>query len=127
VVSVDNIERATEFYCRLLSTEGRRVTPGWHYFDAGAVILACHDPNADGDDTPYCPNPEPIYFFVANVDTFFERCVEHGLVGPQARVSVQDSRERCLYMQDPFGNPLCFVDAPTRFTGDLKIGGLQLT
>ena len=127
IVSVDDIERAADFYARLLGSEGRRVSPSWHYFDAGSVIFACHDSESDEDDTPHCPNPEPIYFSVLNVTEFFNKCLEQKLVGPNSKVSVQPSGERSIYMQDPFGNPLCFVEASSCFTGDLRIGGMQLT
>jgi extradiol dioxygenase family protein len=127
IVSVDDIERASDYYGRLFGSEGRRISPGWHYFDAGTVIVACHDPATDEDDTPHCPNPEPIYFAVPDVDKFYAHCAEHQLAGRHAKVATQSSGERSLYMQDPFGNPLCFVEATTCFTGDLRIGGMQLT
>lgn len=123
IVSVHDIERAADFYGKLFDTPGRRVSPGRHYFDAGNVILACYDPEADGDETPHMANPEPIYFSVSDVDGFFLRCQEMGLIGQTVDVYRQPWGERSFYMQDPFGNPLCFVEESTCFTGLPELGG----
>ena len=36
---------------------------------------------------------------------------------PMGEIAVRPWRERSFYMHDPFGNPLCFVDEKTLFTG----------
>jgi hypothetical protein len=36
---------------------------------------------------------------------------------PMGRIAVRPWGERSFYLHDPFGNPLCFVDARTLFTG----------
>jgi hypothetical protein len=33
------------------------------------------------------------------------------------RIATRPWGERSFYLRDPFGNPLCFVDAATLFTG----------
>src|SRR5665213_1319285 len=82
IVGVTDIEAAQEFYSMMLGQAGRRVSPGRHYFDLGNLIFACYDPEADGDETPQMSNPEPIYFSVPNIESFYARCVDAGLVGP---------------------------------------------
>ncbi len=61
IVPVEDIERATAFYSRLLGIAGERVTSGRHYFDCQGVILACWDPLADGDPSFPGPNHGHMY------------------------------------------------------------------
>ncbi len=121
IVSVTDIDEAAGFYSALFETPGRRVSPGRHYFDAGAVIFACLDAESDGDDTPHCPNPEPVYFAVHDLQSFFERAKRRELIGSHVQIKTQPWGERSFYMQDPFGNPLCFVEESTRFTGESEV------
>ena len=121
IVPVGDIEAATRFYQALLGDAGRRVARGRHYFDCGGTILACYDPRADGDDVDARPNQENLYFAVENLENAFERA--RGATGAAAggrvddRIETRPWGERSFYMSDPFGNPLCFVDAATVFTG----------
>jgi hypothetical protein len=36
---------------------------------------------------------------------------------PMGEIAMRPWGERSFYMADPFGNPLCFVDERTLFTG----------
>jgi len=36
---------------------------------------------------------------------------------PMGQIAVRPWGEWSFYLSDPFGNPLCFVDAATLFTG----------
>ena len=121
ILPVRDIERAALFYGRLLGLDGQRVSPGRHYFDCGGTILACYDPVADGDaigrgwrlhPNQYC------YFAVADLESVFQRA--HGLACPDVdeAISVMPWGERLFYARDPFGNPICFVDERTLFTGE---------
>lgn len=125
IVPVQDIERATRFYAELLGIGGRRVSPGRHYFDCGDVILALYSPSADGDaDTPR-PLPDHLYFAVADLEAVFARAERLGGLStqtgdgglPMGRIATRPWGERSFYMQDPSGNPLCFVDERTLFTG----------
>lgn len=49
IVPVVGIEASASFYAAVLGEPGRRVSPGRHYFDCEGTILACFDPEADGD------------------------------------------------------------------------------
>jgi len=49
ILPVSDIERAAAFYKSVLGVAGVRVSSGRHYFDCDGTILACFDPNADGD------------------------------------------------------------------------------
>ena len=121
ILPVRDIERAAQFYGRLLGLDGQRVSPGRHYFDCGGTILACYDPGADGDAIGrgwrFHPN-QYCYFAVHDLESVFQRA--HDLACPDLDEAISDMPwgERLFYARDPFGNPICFVDDKTLFTGE---------
>jgi len=125
ILPVDDIERAATFYRTLFEQDGFRVSSGRHYFDCGGVILALYDPNADGDTQNPRPNFEHVYFAVADLDATYQRAERIGGLSteigdgklPMGAIARRPWGERSFYMHDPFGNPLCFVDEATLFTG----------
>lgn len=125
ILPVTAIARAATFYAELLGDAGRRVSPGRHYFDCGGVILALFDPLADGDRLEVRPNFEHVYFAVPDLEAVYQRAERLGGLSaetgdgnlPMGRIARRPWGERSFYMQDPFGNPLCFVDESTLFTG----------
>jgi predicted enzyme related to lactoylglutathione lyase len=84
------------------------------------TILACYDALADGDAEPVGPNPQNVYFSVDAVDAVHERAGEAGC-RELTDVQVMPWGERSFYARDPFGNPICFVDSRTLFTGDRPV------
>jgi catechol 2,3-dioxygenase-like lactoylglutathione lyase family enzyme len=125
ILPVGNIDRAAAFYRELLRQDGMRVSPGRHYFSCGGVVLALYNPAADGDKAEPRPNVEHVYFAVSDLEEIFGRAERTGglvdAVGdgnlPMGRMATRPWGERSFYMRDPFGNPLCFVDETTVFTG----------
>ena len=126
IIPVSDIEKAAEFYGRVFGTEGERVSPGRHYFDCGGVVFACYDPKADGDPGEARPLPDHVYFSTDDIEGAYESCHAAGAtipdviiagVGAIGRIETRPWGERSFYAADPFGNPLCFVDARTVFTG----------
>jgi catechol 2,3-dioxygenase-like lactoylglutathione lyase family enzyme len=117
ILPVADIERATAFYRELLGSTGQRVSGGRHYFDCGGTILACYDPRADGDDYDATPNPDHVYFAVADLDAVYTRASKLPCRSLDAKIATQPWGERSFYAVDPFGNPICFVDERTVFTG----------
>ncbi len=115
ILPVSNIEQAADIYGRLFKQPGRRVSPGRHYFDCGSVILACYDPVADGDDKPFRPNPEEIYFAVEDLDTFTAHAAS--VLGQISKPERMPWGEYISYTRDPFGSPLAFVQHDAVFTG----------
>jgi len=120
IVQVSDIDQAAGFYGALFAQRGERVSSGRHYFDCGGVILACFDPRRDGDPFDAKPNPDHIYFVVADLDAIFERAKGLDCREIDAQVKVQPWGERSFYARDPFGNPICFVEEKTVFTGGSK-------
>jgi len=126
ILPVTDIERAAALYAAVLDPPGTRVSPGRHYFDCDGTILACFDPHADGDGYAATPNPEPLYFAVADLRAAYDACRYAGAafasgsppgVGPLGEIARRPWGEESFYASDPFGNPLCFVSRSTVFTG----------
>jgi catechol 2,3-dioxygenase-like lactoylglutathione lyase family enzyme len=126
IVPVSDLEAAREFYEVVLGVPGQRVSSGRHYFDCEGTILACFDPQADGDGYAAKPNPEPLYLAVADLGATYDACrkaggrfpegAPHG-VGPLGEIAKRPWGEESFYVADPFGNSLCFVSSDTVFTG----------
>lgn len=124
ILPVRDLDEAVRFYAFLLGQDGARVSGGRHYFDCGGVILACLDPGGDGDDIVPRPNQEHVYFAVDELETYHARARELGALSqaevhdaPAGQIVVRPWGERSFYLHDPTGNPLCFVDERTLFTG----------
>lgn len=120
VIPVSDMKRAVAFYSAVLQAPGVRVGPTRHYFDCGGTILACVDPAGRGG--AHRPNPEHVYISVPELVATLERVRKAGPLGydipdQDAGIAVRPWGERSFYVQDPFGNPLCFVEAGTEFTG----------
>lgn len=130
ILPVSNIEEAAKFYAAVLGSPGARVSAGRHYFDCGGVILACFDPQADGDGYTPTPNPEWLYFALSELEACYEACQNAGAKlstddihgDPAGQIAARPWGERSFYCQDPFGNKLCFVDQATVFTGSQPQG-----
>lgn len=125
ILPVSDIGAVAPFYAALLDDAGMRVSPGRHYFRCGDVMLAVYDPGADGDARVPRPNFDHVYFAVDNLEELHRRA--QGLGGlstvtgdgnlPMGEIATRPWGERSFYQRDPFGNPLCFVDSSTLFTG----------
>jgi predicted enzyme related to lactoylglutathione lyase len=117
ILPVSDVERAAAFYAEVFGSPGERVSGQRHYFDCGGVILACVDPRGDTPGAEFRPNPDHVYFAVGDLEDVFERAKTAGCAWLEAAISTRPWGERCFYARDPFGNPLCFVDERTLFTG----------
>jgi len=125
ILPVDSLDVAVRFYADLLDDAGMRISPGRHYFRCGEVTLAVYDPAADGDARTPRPNFDHVYFAVEDLEAVFARAQRIGGLSrqggdgglPMGEIARRPWGERSFYLQDPFGNPLCVVDAASIFTG----------
>ncbi|HEU4872108.1 MAG TPA: VOC family protein [Pyrinomonadaceae bacterium] len=126
ILQVDNLDKAEEFYGKLLGDRGRRIPrASRHYIDCGPVILALVDVNGEGiPGLEPKPLPDYIYFAVSDVEAVYQRAQElqclstEDVHGESAGDLVKRPwGERSFYVHDPWGNGLCFVDENTLFTG----------
>jgi catechol 2,3-dioxygenase-like lactoylglutathione lyase family enzyme len=123
ILQVDDLDKAEEFYGTLLGERGRRIPrAGRHYIDCGPVILALVNVTAEGNQPQ--PLPDNIYFSVNDLEAVHARaralnCLStEDVHGDSAGDIVKRPwGERSFYAFDPWGNPICFVDATTLFTG----------
>jgi predicted enzyme related to lactoylglutathione lyase len=115
ILPVADLDHAATFYGHLLDSPGERIAPERHYFDCGGTILALVNPA--GHDQPFRPNPDHVYFAVTDLEAVFARAQNAGCLELEAAIVTRVWGERSFYARDPFGNPLCFVDAATVYTG----------
>ena len=123
ILQVSDLDKAAEFYSTLLADEGRRIPrASRHYFDCGPMILALVDVTAGGEAAK--PLPDYIYFAVNNLEDVYARARELGCLSTDdvhgasaGEIVKRPWGERSFYVEDPWGNGLCFVDETTLFTG----------
>jgi len=123
-LQVGDLEQASAFYARLLDDPGIRIPRGSrHYFDCGGVILALVDVAKGAHEKPQ-PTPDYIYLAVDNLEEVFERaqalnCLAQDRYHDQeaGQIVKRPWGELSFYVEDPWGNGLCFVDEKTLFTG----------
>lgn len=120
-IEVGNLDEAERFYGTLLGLEGRRQAGSRVYFQAGAVTLQVLDVSSRG--TPH-PGAKALYFTVRDLEAAFARarslrCLSRETVhdAPGGGIVVRPWGERSFYAEDPWGNPLCFVEEGTVYAG----------
>src|ERR1051325_5031910 len=123
-LQVADLEQAGAFYAKLLDDPGIPIPRGSrHYFDCSGVILALVDVAKGAGEQPQ-PTPDYIYFAVDDLDEIFARakalnCLANDRYHDQeaGQIVKRPWGEVSFYVEDPWGNGLCFVDDKTLFTG----------
>lgn len=117
-VEVGDVERAAREWGTLLGMEGRPQAGSRVYFTAGAVTLQVVQ-----HDAPH-PAAKALYFLVDELEPVHARARTLGWLSresvhgePGGEISVRPWGERSFYAEDPWGNPLCFVEAGTTYPG----------
>src|SRR5271170_1496082 len=126
LIPAKDLEKSRQFYESLLGVPGRPVAPGRIYFDCGPVILGVLD-YSSADPGSLSPPTEALYFATSQLDETHHRArtlgalstelIHNDPASPAGEIVVRPWGERSFYAFDPSGNPLCFVDARTLFTG----------
>jgi predicted enzyme related to lactoylglutathione lyase len=119
ILPVPDIEAAANFYGEVLGSDGKRVSPGRHYFECGSTILACYDPVADGDSIEggWCFHSNQfLYFAVPSPEAALELVRAAGGT-VDSEVELMPWGERVGYARDPFDGRIAFVDERTLFRG----------
>jgi predicted enzyme related to lactoylglutathione lyase len=117
-LEVGDIDRAAAFYAELLGLEARPQMGSRVYLNAGAVTL----------QVAQVPAPHPaakaLYFAVPDLDALHARATALGCLSgdsvhgtPAGAPVVRPWGERSFYADDPWGNPLCFVEEGTVYEG----------
>lgn len=117
-VEVGDLDEAVAFYSRLFGIEGHRQAGARSYYECGPVTLSLLDV-----DVPH-PAAKALYFTVNDLDTIFTPAEQLKRLSsepihdaPGGAIAVRPWGERSFYADDPWGNPLCFVEAGTVYTG----------
>ena len=117
-IEVGELERAASFYTDLLGQEGRLQMGARCYFRAGDVTLQVVEV-----ERPQLA-AKALYFAVGDLDEVHKRaaaldCLSGEMVHgtPGGEPIVRPWGERSFYAEDPWGNPLCFVDEGTISAG----------
>ncbi len=120
-LEVGNLAEAIAFYSKLLGIQGRKQPGARCYYDCGPVNLSVIDVSSVGK--PHIA-AKALYFTVRNLDAAFERakelkCLSRESVhdAPGGGIVVRPWGERSFYAEDPWKNPLCFVEEGTVYTG----------
>ncbi len=117
-IEVGDIGKAADFYADLLGMAGRPQMGSRCYFRAGEVTLQVVQ-----TEQPH-PAAKALYFAVDDLDAVHRRaaalgCLSadtvHGMAAGEP--TVRPWGERSFYADDPWGNPLCFVDQGTIYAG----------
>jgi predicted enzyme related to lactoylglutathione lyase len=118
-VEVADLDQAHTFYSTLLDVPGRGQSGSRYYFTCGAVTLQVVDVHRAVQ-----PLPKSLYFTVRDLDAVHTRAARldclatervHG--EPGGDITVRPWGERSFYVDDPWGNSLCFVEAGTVYEG----------
>ncbi|MEP7362666.1 MAG: VOC family protein [Acidobacteriota bacterium] len=120
-VEVGDLNSAISFYTQLLGIEGRKQAGSRCYFMCGPVTLQVLD--VASARQPH-PAAKALYFTVADLEAAFERakalqCLSAESVhdAPGGGIVVRPWGERSFYVEDPWKNPLCFVEEGTVYAG----------
>ncbi|HYW45135.1 MAG TPA: VOC family protein [Bryobacteraceae bacterium] len=120
-IEVGDLQSAISFYTKLLGVEGRKQAGSRCYFECGPVTLQVLDVSAAGQPHPAA---KALYFTVNDLEAIYERARDlecfsreevHG--APGGGIEVRPWGERSFYAEDPWKNPLCFVEEGTVYTG----------
>ena len=120
-IEVGDLNSAISFYTKLLGIEGRKQAGSRCYFNCGPVTLQVLDVSSSGEPHPAA---KALYFTVNDLESVFERakdleCLSCESVhdAPGGGIVVRPWGERSFYVEDPWKNPLCFVEDGTVYTG----------
>jgi len=120
-IEVGDLEKAIHFYSTLLGIEGRKQRGARAYYECGPVTLQVVDVSSVGQ--PHIA-AKALYFTVKDLEAIFERAKSLGSLSgesvhdaPGGGIVVRPWGERSFYVEDPWKNPLCFVEEGTVYTG----------
>jgi catechol-2,3-dioxygenase len=117
-IEVGALEPAAAFYSELLGQETRPQAGGRVYLSAGGVTLQILETSA-----PHAA-AKALYFATSDLDALHARAARLGCLSqeqvhgaPAGQPAVRPWGERSFYAEDPWGNPLCFVEEGTIYAG----------
>jgi len=120
-IEVGDLDSAISFYTQLLGIAGRKQAGSRCYFNCGPVTLQVLD--VSSSHSPH-PAAKALYFTVSDLEAAHARakalnCLSREDVhdAPGGGIVVRPWGERSFYVEDPWKNPLCFVEEGTVYGG----------
>ncbi|HTS28830.1 MAG TPA: VOC family protein [Bryobacteraceae bacterium] len=120
-IEVADLEAAIAFYTSLLGIQGRKQAGSRCYFNCGPVTLQVLDVSSVREPHPAA---KALYFMVNDLEAAYARagalhCLSREDVhdAPGGGIVVRPWGERSFYVEDPWQNPLCFVEEGTVYAG----------
>ena len=120
-IEVGDLDAAIAFYSKLLGIEGRKQAGARVYYRCGPVTLQVV--NVSSSHAPHTA-AKALYFTVRDLEAAFSRAQELGCLSaesvhdaPGGGIVVRPWGERSFYCEDPWKNPLCFVEEGTVYAG----------
>jgi predicted enzyme related to lactoylglutathione lyase len=120
-VEVGDLDAGMKFYSELLRVQGRKQPGARCYFQCGPVTLSVLD--VSSTRRPHAA-AKALYFTVKDLDAAFARAEALGCLSgeevhdaPGGGIVVRPWGERSFYAEDPWHNPLCFVEDGTVYSG----------
>jgi len=117
-VEVGDVAAAARDWGSLLGLAGRPQAGARVYFTTGAVTLQVVECQ------PVHPAAKALYFLVDDLDDVYARAKKLGWLSKElvhgeagGAISVRPWGERSFYVEDTWGNPLCFVQTGTTYPG----------
>jgi extradiol dioxygenase family protein len=119
-IEVGDLAKAASFYGELFGIDGRMQAGSRVYIQAGPATLQVVDVSPEAPHVA----AKALYFTVKDVDAVHARAKKlralskelvHGK--PGGDLVTRPWGERSFYADDPWGNPLCFVEAGTTYPG----------
>ncbi|HTL33060.1 MAG TPA: VOC family protein [Kofleriaceae bacterium] len=117
-IEVGDVEQAAKDWGTLLGLGGRPQAGSRVYFTTGAVTLQVVQL-----ESPH-PAAKALYFLVDELEPVHARAKALGWLSkdlvhgqPGGDISVRPWGERSFYVEDTWGNPLCFVQTGTTYPG----------
>ena len=129
ILPTTSLGRAEAFFEELFQLEADSFVPNRHFFYLESCQLSLVNPAEHArahdldPDQPFRPNPDLVYFAVSDLDASFERAQKLRMQKIPDDADLVDGihtypwGERSFYGVDPSGNPICFVDDQTLYTG----------
>ncbi len=121
-VEVDDLDKAVSFYTTLLGVVGHKQAGSRCYFNCGPVTVSVLD--VARSHQPHSV-PKALYFTVKDLETAFQRAKRLGCLSQEdvhdaegGGIVVRPWGERSFYVEDPWKNPLCFVEEGTVYSGE---------
>jgi len=125
-IEVGSLDKAEAFYGELMAMKGRRQGGARVYFSCGPVTLQVVDVTAGSSHPVAAPHPaaKALYFIVKDLDAIHARAQALGCLSDEevhgergGDIVTRPWGERSFYAQDPWLNPLCFVQEGTTYPG----------